>query len=166
MMILVLVSLPLRNPGAAVRDVGPNPSEKVLKQIVKNHPAIEKKYAAELAKIIVAKTAKYNVSPRIMTAIIMQESAYKLNAKQCYNIKGRPHCDYCMVQINDQTIKRYGFDQKLLMTSLSYCIEAGVRVLSDFRKAYQHRDKEYWTRFNANDPVKRIAYRDRVTRYL
>ncbi len=96
----------------------------------------------------------------------MQESAYTLNAKNCYRINGKIHCDFCMMQINDRTIKRYGFDQHTLMTNTAYCVEAGATVLADMRRMYGKRDKEWWTRYNANDKEMRVIYRDLVNRWM
>lgn len=96
----------------------------------------------------------------------MQESGYVLDAKQCYKIRGRIRCDFCMMQINDHTIKRYGFDQERLMKDLPYCVNAGVKVLSDLKKRYGKREKTYWSRYNAVNPEKRENYQQLVERFL
>ena len=71
-----------------------------------------------------------------------------------------------MMQINDKTIKSYGFDEEILMNNDSACIEAGGMVLSDIKVQYAEKEKDYWTRYNAGDPEKRAVYKTLVERYL
>lgn len=54
-------------------------------QIVKNKPKINKKYAMRLSNIIYKMHRKYHIPSRVFTAILMQESRYKLNAKGCHS---------------------------------------------------------------------------------
>lgn len=163
----MLIAVPTVNPRAAIADRPKPMGGKVLSQILKNNPKIDRKYAVLLSEIIYEKTSKFKISPRLMTAIIMQESAYKPSTRNCYILNGKTRCDYCMTQINDHTIVRYHFDKDRLMHDLPYCIEAGVRVLNGFKEVYAKKEPvDYWTRFNANNPEKRSAYRVAVNRYF
>ena len=138
----------------------------LLKQILRNHPELKWSYAVELANTFDSAARAGAVPARHVAAIAMQESGYVLDAKQCYKIHGRIRCDFCMMQINDHTIKRYGFDQDRLMKDLPYCVGAGVQVLSDLKKRYGKREKDYWSRYNAVSPDKRENYRQLVERFL
>jgi hypothetical protein len=71
-----------------------------------------------------------------------------------------------MMQINDRTIKRFGFDQERLMTDLPYCVDAGAKVLSELKHRYGKREQDYWTRYNAVTPVKRDLYKTLVERWM
>ncbi len=53
----------------------------IYNQIVKNRPAISKSYAFKLSNIIYKVSKKYNISSDIFTAILAQESGYKVGAK-------------------------------------------------------------------------------------
>lgn len=140
--------------------------QKLLSQIKKNNPNLEDSYAKNLAVVIQRVSNKYDIEPRLVSAIAMQESAYDLKAKQCYKLGKSISCDFCMMQINNKTVDLYGFNKDLLMSSLSYCLEAGVIVLSDFKDTYGNRDKNYWTRFNSSDPKIRETYRKLVKRWM
>lgn len=52
-------------------------------QIIGNKPTIKKAYAFKLSNVIHKKTRKYNLDPVIFTAILAQESMYKVSAKNC-----------------------------------------------------------------------------------
>lgn len=142
------------------------PNLKLLKQIQKNQPKIDLSYAKYLAVTIERISKKYRIKPAKVVAIAMQESSYTLDAKNCYMVKGKMRCDYCMMQINDKTIEAFGFDHKKLMTDVEYCVEAGVRVLNDFRRMYGQSEEDFWTRYNSSNPEKRLIYGQKVARFF
>ena len=132
-------------------------------QILKNKPSIDRKFAMKLSNSIHRMTKKHNVPSRIYTAILMQESGYRLNIKRCIN----NFCsDFGMSQIYYKTAKSFGFDIKRLTTDLNYSIEAGVIVLADFKNRYYKREKYWWTRYNTSNKKKRNIYRKLVERYM
>ena len=141
-------------------------SPKLLKQIKKNHPNLEDSYTRELASVIQTVSKKHNIKAEKIAAIAMQESSYKLDAINCYKVKNKGRCDYCMMQINDRTAKNFGFDKERLMTDLNYCVEAGVKVLKDFKRMYGKKEDKWWTRYNSSNPEKREIYEDKVERWL
>lgn len=105
--------------------------------------------------------------------MLMQESAYKISAKNIscgMSIEtGEKDCiivDYGIGQINHRTIRAFNFDQKKLLTDLTYSVEASAKVLSDFKRMYGKKDPEYWTRYNASNPEKREVYKRLVARYM
>lgn len=147
--------------------------KKVLSQIKKNSPKLSKEYSKTLARTITEKSKKHGVSPKILAAMLMQESSYKISAK---NIRcgvsmttGEKDCvvmDYGIGQINHKTIKHFGFDETRLLSDLEYSVEAAAIVLADFKRMYGQKEKEYWTRYNASTPSKREKYRMLVARYM
>lgn len=140
--------------------------KKLLRQIKKNHPNLKESYTRELASIIQEVSKKHNLKPNKIAAIAMQESAYQLDAENCYQVNGKKRCDYCMMQINDKTAKSFGFDKERLMTDINYCVEAGALVLKDFKRMYGKKELEWWTRYNSSDDDKRATYKERVERWL
>jgi len=126
-----------------------------------------------LSETIVKKSKKHGIQPKVLAAMLMQESSYKISAK---NIRcgismttGERDCvavDFGIGQINHKTIKNFKFDQKKLLSDLTYSVEAAAIVLADFKRMYGSKDKTYWTRYNASNPQKREVYRQLVARYL
>lgn len=103
----------------------------------------------------------------------MQESAYKISAK---NINcgvsiydGKQDCvvvDFGIGQINYRTIKSFKFDKTKLLSDLEYSVEAAAIVLEDFKKVHGKKETEFWTRYNASNPEKRLVYKTLVARYM
>lgn len=145
----------------------------VLHQVKKNSPNLSKAYQLALAQTIVKKSKKHKVSSKVLTAMLMQESSYNINAK---NVKcgismttGRKDCvvvDYGIGQINHKTIKHFNLDQKKLLSDLDYSVEAAAIVLADFKRMYGKKEVEYWTRYNSSTPAKRHVYKKLVARYM
>jgi hypothetical protein len=122
--------------------------------------------------LIIVKSSKYGLSPRIFTAILMQESGYKLDAKniQCgVSIEtGEKDCvvvDFGLGQINYKTIVAFNLDRHRLLKDLEYSVEASAKVLYDFKKSHPH-ESTFWTRYNASSFEKRETYRRLVSRYM
>jgi hypothetical protein len=74
--------------------------------------------------------------------------------------------DFGIGQIYYKTAKRYKFNTELLLTDLEYSIDASARVLSDFQHRYESREIDWWTRYNARSPRKRLVYKTLVSEYL
>lgn len=129
-------------------------------QIVRNSPKINKKYALELSAFINKVGALYGVKPHRLTAILAQESRYKLNAINHESL------DYGIAQINHKTVAAFGFDKQKLLTDLEYSVKAGAIVLADIKKRYGHREEDYWTRYNSSKPSKRETYKRLVMRFM
>lgn len=134
--------------------------EIVYYKILKNKPTIDKTYARKLANVIVDKASKYDISASKYTAILAQESNYKLNA---INHKSK---DYGISQINHRTAKAFNIDTNRLLTDLDYSVEAGLIVLADFKKRYGHREEDYWSRYNSSNRQKRTIYKKLVVGYM
>lgn len=82
--VVLLFMLPIVSANAAVScDKHP-----IYCQIIKNYKILKKKkinkrYAMQLSNIIHKITKRYKIDARIYTAILAQESAYKMGAKNC-----------------------------------------------------------------------------------
>lgn len=144
-------------------------------QITKNKPNIDKTYAMELSNLIYKMHKKYHIPSRLFTAILMQESGYRLEAKGCQegirkkteseiqwelysNIrksigiipytKSKVCTDFGISQIYFKTAKGWGFDIERLTTDLEYSVEAGAKVLHDVMERFEARDNDWYTRYN------------------
>ncbi len=147
----------------------------IYSQIIKNKPTINKKYAMRLSNVIYNATRKYHLPPRIFTAILMQESNYRLGATGCHWGLTLPQCstlkltsikakcktnpelfrkevrvcsDFGIGQIHYKNIEAHKLNTTMLLTDLKYSIEASAIVLRDFKKRYERKDIDWWVRYN------------------
>ncbi len=112
-----------------------------------------------LSDVIYKASKRHNIPSKIFTAILMQESAYKLDAKNCTsgklvenklvtNKKKKVCSDFGIAQIYYTTAEAYNFDENLLLTDLEYSVNAGAKVLSWFKETYAADEYYWWTRYN------------------
>jgi len=156
----------------------------IYEQIINNRPNINQEYAQVLSKSIQEVSKKYNIEPNIYTAILMQESTYRLDAinTNCkdYEILEDQiviNDDDCkmhafgIAQIHYKNLPRYGFNKIKLLTNLDYSLEAGARVLSDMKRMFPNEDN-YWVRYYCGTARNVLSRRDcqnyerRVRRWL
>lgn len=136
-------------------------------QVKNNNPNLETSYAIQISSAIKKVEKKYNIPPKIMSAILMQESAYRLGVVG-FNGKTK---DYGISQINQKTVRKYGFDPIRLLNDLEYSVESGAKVLAWFMKNYKHKEKDWYTRYNCGSggSTSRKScqeYKEKVRRYL
>lgn len=94
---------------------------------------------------------EHRIPSKLYTAILMQESSYKLAAKNCirgYEEKSEELVKVCsdfgIAQVHADTIELYEFDRYLLLEDLDYSVEAGAKVLAWFQKTYRKKEPETW----------------------
>lgn len=87
----------------------------------------------------------------------------KLNPEM---IKSKVCSDFGIGQIYYKTAASYGFDINRLTTDLSYSVFSAAKVLSDFKRRYEAKEVNWWTRYNASSKTKREIYRQLVTRFM
>lgn len=115
-------------------------------------------YSLTLVRTIDEVTEKYKIDKDLFIAIIFQESSFQLNA-QAGN-------DFGLGQINIRTAKYYCPQLDRLLVDMRYNLDCSARVLSDFRKWYGKKEKNWWTRYNSSNKVYRRAYEKRITKHL
>lgn len=142
---------------------GKNYSE-IYKLVTKNNPSLPKSTASIISNSIIKVSKKHNIPSRLYAAILMQESAYNVAAKNC-RYKNEKCADFGMSQINIQNIKTRKLDIKKLTSDIHYSIEAGAVILSEFKKMYEVREKFWWTRYNSSNEEKREEYKRKVLRF-
>lgn len=156
----------------------------IADQIKNNSQYISKPKRQLIAEYIVQASKKYKICPRLFTAIIMQESSYKLNAinKICYKLKmakneqgPRVYCkavDIGIAQINIKTIEAYKLNKYKLQSDLQYSINAGAKVLSWFTRYQKTEPKTWYCRYNvgtaAFPKIKSncLKYKNSVARWM
>lgn len=142
-------------------------------QIKKNRPKISNKYAMKLSNIIYRSTRVHRIPPRIFTAILAQESGYRLEAMGCHRgldretyAEVRICSDFGIGQIYFKTARSYKFDIEKLTTDLEYSVDAAAQVLSEFKMRYERKEVDWWTRYNARSRFKRDMYKKFVERFF
>ena len=132
-------------------------------QIVVNNSYIDVEYAKEISEHINRACLEYGVDAELYTAILAQESMYKVDAKNC-NKNG---CnDFGISQINKFTAKSYGIEIKRLTTDVEYAIMKGALILSDFKKWYGKKENNWWSRYNSSNEKARERYEKGVNRWM
>lgn len=99
--------------------------------------------AAQISAQIQRSARKYGLDAHLLAAILAQESGFRRSAVN------EGSNDYGLAQINERTIAAYGFDRQRLMVDRQYAIDAGARVLADFKQRFKAREPlTYWCRYN------------------
>lgn len=169
---LSLICLPAQN---SINRQSPQSPElqQILNQVKKNNASLTPAYSQVLAQTILVQSKKHKIPAKLLAAILMQESAYKVSAKNIHCgvsvYSGKEDCiviDFGIGQINHKTIKVFNFDKNKLLSDLAYSIEASAIVLADFRRMYGQKESDYWSRYNAGTRSKRQVYKTLVARYL
>lgn len=171
-------NLPSKHPQSPL----PGPQSSILKQILRNNPKINSAYAEKLAGIITVKSKKYGISAKVFTAILMQESAYRLDAKHVVcgyrepaSLDAQKTCvvtDFGIAQIHHLNLDRYGFNRLLLMTDLDYSVESGAKILASYKSFQKMEPKTWYSRYNCGNRSfgqiqdRCVAYKHLVDRYM
>jgi len=147
-------------------------------QIVSNRPSIERSYAFKLSNIIAKKTRKYKINSNVFTAILAQESMYRVGAKNCtrglresdVHPKGyvgpiKVCTDFGIGQIYYKTANSHDFNLDKLTTDMDYSVEAAAIVLTSFKKRYGKKESDWWTRYNASNRNARTKYKALVKKF-
>ena len=123
--------------------------------------------------MIVSKAKDHHISSTVLAAILMQESSYRIEAKNIRCgvsvVTGKEDCiviDFGIGQINHKTIKAFNFNKKKLLSDLEYSVNASATVLADFKRSHGKKEVEWWSRYNSGDPAKRQIYKTLVARYM
>ena len=131
----------------------------LVRQILKNNPKLPFNQVKLIAYSAQEMGKKYVIDPRLILAILAQESRYSMTA---VNHKTK---DYSIAQINQGTIKMMGFNKNRLMTDLTYAMDCMGQVLFRFKLHYP-KDRLWWGHYNSGRPDLKKKYVTLVTRYL
>jgi predicted GH43/DUF377 family glycosyl hydrolase len=119
-----------------------------------------------LARIIASESARRDLEPSIMVAILMQESSFKSGA---VNKKSR---DFSVAQINKRVwvkeYKRMGhapIDFKRLMVDDRYAIAQMAEILSILADRFSDKD-DWYLRYHSSNKKEKQRYRQTINRKL
>lgn len=137
----------------------------VYTQIITNQPGINEYDAMHIATINTEMAAIYGIDPVLITAIQMQESTYRIEAKN--------NRDCGIMQVGPVNQKHHNVSCKRLRTDARVSIETGVKTLAWFKKVYKKRDGANWfCRYNVGvgklkgvKKQKCLEYIERVQRW-
>lgn len=140
-------------------------------QIKRNKPEIDSKYAMRLSNSISKYSHKYGIEARLYSAILAQESGYRMDAMNC--VEGlndalepiRACQDYSLAQISYKTAQAFKIDLKRIMVDLDYAVESGVIILKNKIKTCLFLGKDAWTCYHSKTESYRTIYKGLVLRY-
>lgn len=148
----------------------------LCQSIIKLNPYMDHDEAYKLSNYFHKNALKYKVPSKVLVAIAFQESAFKQDTVR--KVRGytfdevfgykevKIGADFCMMQINIKNIRKMELDVEQLLNDPKYCIEAGARVLSEYREKYGEKDPMWWAYYNATSKYKREVYHTMVSRHL
>lgn len=133
-----------------------------------------------LSNHIYRSSRKYGFPANIYTAILMQESGYRVGAinESCGKLSITDvgavcvKQDFGIAQINYKTVDSYEFDAEKLLTDEKYSVDAGAKVLGYFYRKYSKKEYDWWVRYNVGTRPKGSVktlwdqYKQLVSRYL
>lgn len=139
------------------------PERRLFNHISKNNKDLPESYRMKLTYALNKAATKHKISAKLLSAILMQESRYKVSAVGY--VKKKP-IDFGISQINIVTIKSFKFSKYRLLSDLDYSVNAGAKVLADFKRMYGKKESNWWSRYNSSANKHRVKYQRAVTRYL
>lgn len=153
-MILVLLTFALTTD-ITTDTVSPDSVESHIEKLRPDMPTAKvERLTTEIEKASI----KHNVSARVLTAILYQESRLQ------HGTLGKKHgkvIDLGLAQINIGTARAYKLDRVKLINNLAYAVDSGARILADKIRIYGT-----WTAYHSNKPKYANKYKLLVSRYL
>lgn len=149
----------------------------ICRNILKLSPTMDHEQAYRLSNQIYWTAKRYGLPSDLLLAIAFQESGFKTDIVRELNglvydekTKGyrevRIGADFCMMQIHLSNIKKMNLDVKKLLSNTKYCLDAGAKILSQYRAEHGKKDENWWTYYNAIHEAKRQIYFRQVNRHL
>lgn len=149
----------------------------ICRNIIKLNPKMDLKKAYKLSNLFSKIAKQYQLPSNLLVSIAFQESTFKHNAIRKVSgfvfdkdsneyKKVSVGSDFCMMQIHISNIKKMNLSVDKLLKNPKYCIEAGAKVLSRYKKLYKESDKNWWTHYNAKSKAKQEIYFNKVSRHL
>lgn len=114
----------------------------VFVQITKAAPHLSEDLRLQLSIEIRTACTKHKIQCDIFTAILAQESMFKVSA---YNKRTQ---DLGMGQVNRKTAAAHGFCEQKLLTNRQYSINAAAEVFAYFQRRYGAKEARWFCRYN------------------
>jgi soluble lytic murein transglycosylase-like protein len=133
-------------------------------------PHVKSKDAARYSKVIYKEAKRHGIDPRIVVAIIAQETMFRQVSTKRLDIDRlagfvEVYYDIGIMQINLGTAMSYGLDVERLLVDDELQIKAGVKILADKVKLCEHLEAP-WSCYHSKTEKHRTAYVEKVRRYL
>lgn len=149
----------------------------ICRNILKLSPEMDHKEAYKLSNLFFRAAKKYRLPSDLLLAIAFQESGLRTDIVReltglVYDDKTKKYrevrigADFCMMQIHLSNIKKMNLDVKKLLSDTKYCLDAGAKILSQYKSEHEKKDRQWWTYYNAVHAAKRKIYFDQVSRHL
>lgn len=129
--------------------------------------------AMRLSNVIYKEKRQCDINPRLIVAIIMQESRFKVDSVSKitgYNENNNRQTikiDFGIMQINFRNIEKYKLNVKRLLVDEKYSIQQGVKILCRFKKKYLSFEPNSWySRYHHSNSILRRQYNELISRYL
>lgn len=168
--LILILGLAFSGSSYGSTDLSRNP---VYAHLIRLNPKLDKEYAMDLSNKIASLSKQYGVDPRVVVAIMKQESSLNPDNHRTavgldsYGNVVQVVTDVGLMQINAASVRAYNLSAFLLMTNADYQIVAGFKILADKLKqcAKQYPDTAYAC-FHSSTPKYHHAYVAAVRRWL
>jgi hypothetical protein len=127
-------------------------------------PKVSPKEATRLAKLIIAVSARRELNPLLLAAIVRYESGgFQKHLKVCTNWGG---CDSGLGQINHVWVKMWQLDATRLVKDDAYNLEVAARILQELQRSFSEQDPKWWSRYHDRRDMYRKIWEERVGPYV
>lgn len=130
------------------------------------HPELSPKRTTALGKHIERWAAQYDVDPKLLVAILKQESDFRPGLLSCYVVHRYKacfvSCDYGVAQINALWIKKWRLDAQRLRYDDGYNIGVAARILAMLQREYAADEPDWYGRYHSGTPSKKALYLSRL----
>jgi soluble lytic murein transglycosylase-like protein len=145
----------------------------VYNHLVRLNPKLDKSFAKYLANKVTFYSKQYRVDPRIVVAIMMQESSINPDNHRTavgldnYGNPVQVTTDVGLMQVNVFSVKAYDLNPFMLMTDHDYQLWAGIKILADkVRQCAPRYPETAWACFHSSTPRYHQEYVAAVRRWL
>lgn len=125
--------------------------------------------ARHLARLIEYWSDYYHVDPKLIAAILRQESDFESGIKSCWDVirhrEPAVTCDYGIAQVNEIWIEVWNLDPVLLQNDDGYGIAVAARILTRLQKYYGD-EPDWYGRYNSAVPSKKAVYLEQLDQFL
>jgi hypothetical protein len=147
----------------------PSPTLATYSYVHSLRPELPVSQAKRLVSLINFWAKRFEVSGRLLAAILKQESNFESGLKNCWTVqlkRGRTRftCDLGIAQVNQLWIDKWHLNPDLLQNDDGYNIATAARILAWLKHYFP--DDGWYGRYHSNTPSKKAAYIERLDGFL
>lgn len=163
---------------AATQNVHPCAAGKnpICGYIVSHNKDLNLDDALKLSNLFLKTAKDHHLPVELLLAIAKQESNFRTDAVRMVRgfsltpngiyAEASVGTDFCMMQINVINIKSLNLDAFKLKSNSEYCLTSGASILQNFMLKHKHKEKIWWSRYNASSSAQRKNYQVAVERWI